>query len=176
MVDRQSEQLSDERGRSAQDALGSAVYRGADLRSCDYAQRVNGKLVRDPFPGNIIPQNRISAVSQNLVENPAGAVLPQVKGRRLDSSRSSTMRSSRLSNQAGFNQTQFSTKSDYNITSKQRLQRLVRVRGSSAHAARSGRRLGFQRSERRSAFSRAPAMGVVALRSPRRKTGRCRPR
>lgn len=101
------------------DALGRNVVRGA-IYDWTTRRTVDGKDVRDMFPGNIIPKSRFSAVSQNLlgilqqhypaeVKNPDGsyalinnAFFP-------------------VSNQAGFNQTQFSTKSDYQINSNQRL-------------------------------------------------------
>lgn len=95
------------------DALGRDVIRGA-IYDPNTQQTVGGQLVRDPFPGNIIPKSRISKVSQNLANILSQHYKPQL----------STLINNSffpVSNQAGFNQTQFSTKSDYMITSKQRL-------------------------------------------------------
>ncbi len=48
------------------DALGNNVLRGA-IYDPDTTQTVNGTLVRTMFPGNIIPQSRISKVSQQVL-------------------------------------------------------------------------------------------------------------
>jgi hypothetical protein len=96
-----------------QDALGRNVYRGAIYDPLT-SQTVNGQVVRDMFPGNIIPQSRISAVSKNLVKILNDHYKPQ-----LDTLINNSFFP--VSNQAGFTQTQFSTKSDYQINSKQRL-------------------------------------------------------
>ena len=96
-----------------QDALGRDILRG-QIFDPSTTRTVDGKIVRDPFPGNIIPQNRISAVSQNVTKILGQYYKPQL-GTLLNNSFFP------VSNQAGFNQTQFSTKSDYNITTNQRL-------------------------------------------------------
>ena len=95
------------------DALGRNVVRGA-IYDPNSTQSVNGNIVRDMFPGNVIPAGRISKVSQNLTSILAKDYAPQVN---------SLINNSffPVSNQAGFNQTQFSTKSDFQINSKQRL-------------------------------------------------------
>src|SRR3954471_12980291 len=101
------------------DALGNSVYRGAIYDPAS-SQIVNGTLVRTMFPGNIIPQNRISAVSQNLAKIMQAHYQPQVKG---PDGQYALINNAffPIANQAGFDQTQFSTKSDYMITSKHRL-------------------------------------------------------
>jgi hypothetical protein len=96
-----------------QDALGRDVYRGA-IYDPDTTRTVNGNVVRDMFPGNIIPLNRISTVSQNL-----GKIMLAHYKPELDTLTNNSFFP--ISNQAGFNQTQFSTKSDFQINSKQRL-------------------------------------------------------
>lgn len=96
-----------------QDALGRDVYRGAIYDPLS-SRTVGGKVVRDMFPGNVIPAPRISAVSKNLVKILDDHYKPQ-----LDTLTNNSFFP--VSNQAGFNQTQFSTKSDYQINSKQRL-------------------------------------------------------
>ena len=101
------------------DALGNTVYRGA-IYDPNTNQIVNGTLVRQMFPGNIIPKSRISAVSQNLAKIMQEHYLPQVKG---PDGQYALINNAffPIANQAGFDQTQFSTKSDYMITSKHRL-------------------------------------------------------
>ncbi|MEO8660852.1 MAG: carboxypeptidase-like regulatory domain-containing protein [Bryobacteraceae bacterium] len=95
------------------DALGRNVVRGAIYDPAS-SQTVGGSLVRDMFPGNKIPQSRISSVSQKLTGILAQSYKPQ-----LDTLINNSFFP--VSNQAGFNQTQFSTKSDFQINSKQRL-------------------------------------------------------
>lgn len=96
-----------------QDALGRNVYQGA-VYDPGTTQTISGKVVRDMFPGNVIPKIRISQVSQNLVKILGDHYKPQ-----LDTLINNSFFP--VANQAGFNQTQFSTKSDYQINSKQRL-------------------------------------------------------
>ena len=38
----------------------------------------NGTVVRDPFPGNIIPQNRISTVASNVISENGGIISPTI--------------------------------------------------------------------------------------------------
>ncbi len=95
------------------DALGRDVLRGAIYDPAS-TQTVNGTVVRDMFAGNMIPKSRISKVSQNLVN-----ILSQHYQPELNSLINNSFFP--VSNQAGFNQTQFSTKSDFQINSKQRL-------------------------------------------------------
>jgi len=49
------------------DALGRPIYRGA-IYDPQTLREVNGVFVADPFPGNIIPSNRISQVSKRIGE------------------------------------------------------------------------------------------------------------
>jgi hypothetical protein len=101
------------------DGAGNPVYRGAiyDPKS---SRTVGGKLVRDMFPNNMIPQARISTVAKNLAAIMKKHYMPQVKG---PDGQYQLLNNAffPVSNQAGFNQKQFSTKSDYQINSNQRL-------------------------------------------------------
>jgi hypothetical protein len=101
------------------DALGRSVQRGAVYDPAT-SRTIDGSLVREMFPGNIIPASRISKVSQNLINIMKAHYLPQVKG---PDGNFALLNNSffPVSNQAGFNQTQFSTKSDFQINQKQRL-------------------------------------------------------
>ena len=47
------------------DALGRPVYSG-EIYDPDTTRIVNGQTVRDPFQGNIIPQSRLSGISQTV--------------------------------------------------------------------------------------------------------------
>ncbi len=101
------------------DALGRDVMRGA-IYDPATTRFVNGQMVRDVFPGNIIPSNRISQVSRNLAKIMKEHYLPQVK--QADGSYPLLNNSFfPVSNQAGFNQTQFSTKSDFMVSDTHRL-------------------------------------------------------
>ena len=72
------------------------------------------------FPNNIIPQNRISAVAQNLAKIMQQHYAPQVK--QADGQYALINNAFfPIANQAGFNQTQFSVKSDFMISSAHRL-------------------------------------------------------
>lgn len=95
------------------DALGRDVIRGA-IYDPSTTRLVNNTVVRDMFPGNIIPGSRISAVSKNLTN-----ILSQYYKPALNTLLNNSFFP--VSNQAGFNQVQFSTKSDFQINSNQRL-------------------------------------------------------
>jgi hypothetical protein len=102
------------------DAAGNPVYRGAIYDYASQRDAGGGKYVRNMFPGNIIPQSRISKVSQNLAAIMKKHYMPQVKG---PDGQYQLLNNAffPVSNQAGFNQKQFSTKSDFQINSNQRL-------------------------------------------------------
>lgn len=92
-----------------QDALGRDVYAGAIY---DPATRrtVDGHIVADPFPGNIIPSDRISSVSNQIAGIFRSGYTPMV--------------SDRLTNNAGiprinspwFHQTQLTLKADHAVS------------------------------------------------------------
>ncbi|MGE5569065.1 MAG: TonB-dependent receptor domain-containing protein [Rhodospirillales bacterium] len=101
------------------DALGRDVLRGA-IYDPATTRFVDGQMVRDMFPGNIIPAARISQVSRNLAAIMKKHYMPEVK--QADGSYALINNSFfPVSNQAGFNQTQFSTKSDFVITDAHRI-------------------------------------------------------
>ena len=95
------------------DALGRDVYRGQVFDPAT-TRLVDNKVVREMFPGNIIPSARISTVSQNLAK-----IMNQYYKPALNTMLNNSFFP--VSNQAGFNQTQFSTKSDFQINPNQRL-------------------------------------------------------
>ncbi len=103
-------------GRDAEgrDVIRGSIYDPATTRS------VGGKIVRDRFPNNIIPRSRISRVANNLAEIMKRHYPPVVKE---PDGRFAMINNSffPVSNQAGFNQTQFSTKGDYILSSNHRL-------------------------------------------------------
>ena len=92
------------------DALGRTVYRG-QIFDPSTTRMVNGQVVRDPFPGNIIPSNRISQVSRRLGDIFTSHYVPTVT----DASGQIALTNNAffpVSNQAGFTQDQFSIKVD----------------------------------------------------------------
>ncbi len=99
------------------DALGNNVVRGA-IYDPDSTQTVNGQLMRTMFPGNIIPQSRISTVSRRVIavmQKDYPATVPGPNGDFL------------LNNNAfaGYDTwqtyTQMSVKADHNISSRNHL-------------------------------------------------------
>ena len=101
------------------DALGNNVLRGA-IYDPKTTQTIGGNVVRTMFPGNIIPKSRISQVSQNVASIMKQHYMPEVKG---PDGNYALINNAffPVSNQAGFNQTQFSTKSDYILNSNHRI-------------------------------------------------------
>jgi len=61
-----------------QDALGRDMFRGA-IYDPATTRTIDGQMVRDPFPNNVIPAHRISAISQRLGEVMMKYYPPQVK-------------------------------------------------------------------------------------------------
>jgi hypothetical protein len=102
-----------------QDALGRNIYKGA-IYDPATTKIVNGQMVRDPFPGNIIPQNRISSPAEKL-----GAIFkkhysPTLKG---PDGQIALLNNSffPISNQGGFIQNQFSLKLDHVLAAAHKL-------------------------------------------------------
>jgi len=102
-----------------QDPLGRNIYRGA-IYDPSTTKTVNGQMIRDPFPGNIIPPDRISGPAQKL-----GAIFkthysPTVKG---TDGQVALLNNSffPISNQGGFTQNQFSLKLDHVLASAHKL-------------------------------------------------------
>jgi hypothetical protein len=101
------------------DALDRPVYRGQIYDSAS-TRTVNGRMVRDPFQGNIIPANRISAISQNLAKIFQQHYIPTVT----DATGQIALINNAffpVSNQAGFTQDQFSVKVDQFISAAHKL-------------------------------------------------------
>ena len=95
------------------DALGRPIFRGAiyDPRTL---RQVNGQFVADPFPGNIIPADRISQVSKRI-----GAI-----GKQYYAPVSSALVANNLfpiTQTPFFDQNQWSFKIDHNISQRQRI-------------------------------------------------------
>jgi hypothetical protein len=96
------------------DALGRPVYSGQIYDPATMRQ-VDGRWVSDPFPGNIIPQNRMSAVSGKVIDIYRKQYQPMVPG-ILTNNAART-----LYNDPWFHQTQFTAKADHVITDNNRL-------------------------------------------------------
>ena len=95
------------------DALGRPIFRGAIYDPLTLRE-VNGVFVADPFPGNIIPANRISRVSRGIGEIAKRHYAPV----------SSSLTANNLfptQNQPEFDQNQWSFKIDQRLTTRQRL-------------------------------------------------------
>jgi carboxypeptidase family protein len=113
------------------DALGRPIFRGAiydpnTLRQVTTGQvdpitgltAVNTGLVRDPFPGNIIPQNRISQVSRRISEIAKQYYAPANSALRLNNFFPTAQTPE-------FDQNQWSLRLDHNLSSKQKLSGMV---------------------------------------------------
>jgi hypothetical protein len=101
------------------DALGRPVFRG-QIFDPNTTRTVNGQIVRDPFPGNMIPANRISQVSRRLGDIFQRHYVPTVR----DASGQIALVNNAffpVSNQAGFTQDQFSVKVDQFVSESHRL-------------------------------------------------------
>ena len=102
-----------------QDALGRNIYRGA-IYDPSTTRIVNGQMVRDPFPGNVIREDRISSPAQKLGTIFKQHYSPTVKG--TDGQVALTDNAFfPVSNQAGFTQNQFSLKLDHNLAATQKI-------------------------------------------------------
>ncbi|HWR50911.1 MAG TPA: TonB-dependent receptor [Bryobacteraceae bacterium] len=97
-----------------QDALGRDILRGA-IYDPSTTRIVNGQMVRDVFPGNIIPANRISGPSQKLGEIFKQHYSPDLPGLLTNNAFFP------VSNQAGFTQNQFSTKVDHYLSAAHKI-------------------------------------------------------
>ncbi len=97
-----------------QDALGRDVY-GGQIFDPATLQKVGGKWVAEPFTGNIIPANRISAVSKKITDVFRQGYLPMVAGRLTNNSALTEW------NNPWFHQTQFTMKADHNVSETHKL-------------------------------------------------------
>jgi hypothetical protein len=102
-----------------QDAQGHNVLAG-EIFDPASSQTVGGKLQRNPFPGNIIPQSRISQVSRRLGKIMQQYYAPQV--RQSDGQFAMVNNSFfPVANTASFDQRQLSLKVDHNLSARQKL-------------------------------------------------------
>jgi len=95
------------------DALGRPIFRGAIYDPLTLRE-VNGRFVADPFPGNIIPANRISQVSRRIGEIAKKHYAPVNDALTFNNLFPTA-------NQPEFDQNQWSFKVDQVISSRQRL-------------------------------------------------------
>ncbi len=101
------------------DAAGNNILRG-EIFDPATSQTNKGVLTRTPFPGNMIPASRISAVSRRLGQIMTQDYAPQV--RQADGQPAMVNNSFfPASNQTSFHQSQFSVKGDQNLGSRQKL-------------------------------------------------------
>ncbi len=96
------------------DALGRDVY-GGQIFDPATLQKVDGKWVSEPFLGNKIPANRISAVSRKITEVFRQGYLPMVAGRLTNNSGLTE------ANNPWFHQTQLTMKADHNVSDKHKI-------------------------------------------------------
>lgn len=97
-----------------QDALGRDVYQGQIFDPATLRQ-VGGKWVSDPFIGNIVPQNRFSAVSKKVVDIYRQSYQPMIAGRLTNNSTITN------ANNPWFHQTQFVVKGDHAFSDNNKL-------------------------------------------------------
>ncbi len=96
------------------DALGRDVY-GGQIFDPATLHKEGGKWVSNPFPGNIIPQTRISRVSGKVVNLFKQGYLPMIPGRLTNNSALTE------SNNPWFHQTQLTLKADHNFSETNKL-------------------------------------------------------
>lgn len=102
------------------DALGRSVLRG-QIYDPTTTRTVNGAVVRDPFPGNKIPQSLISPIAKNLGTIFQQHYMPQVKDPATGQFALLNNAFFPVSNQAGFTQNQFSVKVDHNLSERHKV-------------------------------------------------------
>lgn len=90
------------------DALGRPIFEG-QIYDPATTRTVNGQLVRDPFPGNIIPLNRFSAVARNVLQ-----LLP-------DPTRNTRFDNFDFNGNQAVKTYTWTTKLDHQLTSRQRI-------------------------------------------------------
>ena len=93
-----------------QDALGRDVYAG-QIFDPKTLRQVDGKWVSDPFPGNIIPKSRMSAVSSKVIDIYRKEYQPMIAGRLTNNSALTQY------NDPWFHQSQLTLKGDHMISS-----------------------------------------------------------
>jgi len=102
-----------------QDALGRNIYQGAIYDPAS-TSITNGQMVRNAFPGNVIPKQLISGPARNLGAIFLKGYSPRVKG---PDGQVALLNNSffPVSNQAGFTQNQFSVKADHSLSPAQKI-------------------------------------------------------
>ena len=95
------------------DALGRPVMQGQIYDPATLRQ-VGGQWVSDPFPGNIIPTNRVSTVSENIVNLYRNDAQPMAPG-LINNYRA------QLDQQPWFHESQLTLKSDHNFSDNNHL-------------------------------------------------------
>lgn len=113
-----SRYLTDE--KIGTDALGRDVFRGMIFDPAT-TRTVDGQIVRDPFPGNIIPADRISSVARNLGNLFKQHYSPTVRDASTGQIALINNSFFPASNQAGFTQDQLSMKFDHHLSSLHKL-------------------------------------------------------
>jgi len=101
------------------DALGTNVLAG-EIFDPASTTTVNGQIVRDPFPGNVIPANRISQVARRLGQIMTQDYAPQVKQANGEFAIANNSFFP-TANTPSFDQTQLSLKLDHSLTATQKL-------------------------------------------------------
>jgi hypothetical protein len=96
------------------DALGRAVYAGQINDPATFRQ-VDGQWVSDPFPGNVIPKDRFSSVSSQIVEIYRSGYPPMVEDRLTNNS------AVPFYNPPWYRQTQLTLKVDHELTETNKL-------------------------------------------------------
>ncbi|MGE5648047.1 MAG: TonB-dependent receptor domain-containing protein [Acidobacteriota bacterium] len=101
------------------DALGNPIMRGA-IYDPSTTQTIDGKTVKQMFPGNIIPANRISKVSQNLAAIMKQYYTPVVK--QADGQYAMINNAFfPVANQPQYSQQQLTAKIDQNLSDRQKV-------------------------------------------------------
>jgi len=96
------------------DQLGRPVF-GGQIFDPATLRQVDGKWVSDPFPGNIIPASRVSAVSSKILDVFKKQYQPMIPGQLTNNSART------LYNDPWFHQTQLTVKGDHLLTDNNRL-------------------------------------------------------
>jgi len=96
------------------DALGRDVYSG-QIFDPKTMKQVGSRWVADPFPGNIIPKARLSAVSSKVIDIYRKSYLPQIPDRLVNNSTLTQY------NDPWFHQTQLTIKADHALSGSNKL-------------------------------------------------------
>ena len=97
------------------DALGRTVYRGQIYDPATVRTLPDGSVVRDPFPGNILPKSRMSSVSQKVAEIMKKHCPPAIPDALINNAFFPAF------NTAKFEQKQFSIKGDHYFSAQHKI-------------------------------------------------------